>query len=267
MNRIKYVVDGSEVQHLQVILRPDEKVYFLVESFCWSSENIITNHSYLGIISIFSSFLSSDTTLGTASNSGTSDGFIGVGNSTFGRIFEYKILPDSPKIVCISSNFLVASFSLSVKLGLVIPIGPLASIPLRYFEISPNNSPGSLFMQSCSQIMVRELNNEETIIMKLSCLVAFERTCTIQLASNDRNFLSIFRGTIFSVRVQGPGKVFFCANSKTKFLQTNGGVAGELLMILAKLFVVFFITTFVTVVIITVLSFDIRQLRPEDVHL
>lgn len=80
--------------------------------------------------------------------------------------------------------------------------------------VPPINS--TIFFQSGSEIMIKNLSRGDTILINLWSVVAFDDTCTVKIMNISEITYDFTGSQGIMLRVQGPGNVYFSSHGKNQ---------------------------------------------------
>ena len=181
---LQYEIHGGQSQFLQIILRPNECVLAEHTAVSWFSE-CLTHQNQDNSIPWLMSL--EDIRLPILCNQTQQIGYAGLAQRA-GKIFVIKFCDDSMKsssVNCVPDFFLCASSEVRV---LHSPIKTL----LRSSRLQGNSvvvrhcsGPGGsfLFLQSSGEIVTKELEVNESLTLKFSCLAAYSDTVIVSTAT------------------------------------------------------------------------------------
>ena len=90
-----------------------------------------------------------------------------------------------------------------------------------------SDEPSLFFVQGGTSITIKNLSVDESIILNVSNLVAWESSVYMRVTQNNS---FIFRHNVFFVTAIGPGKVYISTTSRADFWQNEtGGVTGNII--------------------------------------
>ena len=248
-----YIIDGEEIQTLQVVLQPGRKLTVDLNAVCWCNETLVLRSKGLFLAQLFSPY--STSSMGEALNHSTSPGIICLNQSESGKILVLK-MENRPSLYCFKDCFVCASDEVNI-------LPKMMPLEISFLTIGiPNlfnrahfcsGSSGKIFLQSGGTIMNKELKRGEHITIKLNCMVGFDETCSITAVTPIQSsipFFSVFASKDTFLKITGPGNVYFCAHTTARkssnfvksrmhmnsTVQANASVIGLLLYILIILF-------------------------------
>jgi uncharacterized protein (AIM24 family) len=150
-------------------------------------------------------------TLSTATNVSNTPVLLGLNQTECGKFLVLKLRDQS--VYCFKDSFVCATEEVSVQpktLPIQMSLLVLGAPQLFNRAHFCHGRGGSIFLQAGSAIFERTLQRGDTITIKMSCMVAFESTCTLSVVSATRSLVVNYHGAF--LKLQGPGKVYFCAH-------------------------------------------------------
>lgn len=208
---IDYRIDG---QALQLILQPHAQLSIEQQSLIFFSDGINVKDENTWVDRILKK-----QSISTVTNIGSTPTAIGLAGLETGNVMTITLEPNQVKKVFISKDCLLCSVDKinSTLLPLNFTINKLASISVMFLAKLPsllnsfylvekkstNEEKTSVFIQSGSEILVKELKADEHLILNSYCLVAFDDTIKLELTDKSGNYL----------RCSGPGLVYFVSQS------------------------------------------------------
>jgi hypothetical protein len=166
--------------------------------------------------------------IGTLSNVNTTPVVVGLAQLESGPVLTISLEPNSGKklfiskdcLLCsidkISSSLLPLQFTITSLMISIIFLLKLPSLLNSFYicEKKPNENPTNIFLQSGSEILVKDLKVGENFSLNSNCLVAFEDSVKLELSTK-----SVFGNSVWGVnflKCSGPGKIYFVSQSNKR---------------------------------------------------
>lgn len=211
-----HVICGDEVQTLQIVLQPHHKLIIDMNSLCWCTNSITLQSRGL----LFARLFAANVTIGDAINETTSPAVLSLNQLGSGKILVLK--PEKP-LYCFKDSFICATEEIIVS-SKVLPFDiSLTTIAIHhifyrahYCVNSSSANEGKIFFQSGGTILTKELKANEALVIKFNCIVALEDTCKITIVNPFSNIVLMFGGKDSFLKIEGPGKIYFCAHSSSR---------------------------------------------------
>lgn len=269
---IDYRIDG---QALQLILQPHGQLSIEQQSLIFFSDGINVKDENTWVDRILKK-----QSISTVTNIGSTPTAIGLAGLETGPVMTVILEPNQVKKVFISKDCLLCSvdkinstllplnFTINRSMLTSISVMFLAKLPslLNSFYLvekkSTNEEKTSVFIQSGSEILVKELKADEHLIFNSYCLVAFDDTIKLELTDKSVGV------TQLSLRCSGPGFVYFSSQSiKRKNVRKEADKAiipllsfvGVLLNFIIAILSFYTVTTILTKLAEIVPSLDINE--------
>ena len=276
--KMDYVISGEENQTLQFILQPGHKLTIDMNSICWCNSAILLQSRGL----FYARSLALNILIGDAINETTTPAILSLNQIGNGKVLVVNV--DKP-LYCFKDSFVCATEEVNVSPKLlpinfsIFIIGMLQLYHKAHYCTASsigrtNATENIIFFQSGGTILMKELKAGESLTVKFNCMVAFEETCKVSVVNPFKNIIFIFVGKDAFLKVEGPGKVYFCAHSFARnaaairsrleasgSLHTNTSILGFCLYLFALGFTFNYISSLLSVINVQAI------LQNEHIHL
>ena len=220
---------------LQVVLDPEPppnaaSILCPMSALCWSSENISIDWPQTTWQRIY---YSGDLVQVSNSAVGQNPVYVALSSvSGSGKILEIPLTTNNSELHVVKGHFLCTSSIYNVMLRPVLS-GNFLQNPMKwvyltaYQIIKPvEQENGVVYVQACGDILKKCLSVGESIRIRSSCLVALDTKCTVRGSMYSSILDSIVSSKGFDMVIQGPGNVFFSADTvgRRKFAEGGGSL-------------------------------------------
>lgn len=201
---------GSEAQIVQIMLKPQEKIIAKPGSMCYMSGSIQMDNMYspeheVGILQWL--FGRSVTSI-VLSNTGTSDGFIGIAAPTLARILPIDLAMFGGEVLCQADAFLCSINDVKVNNAIDPRARNVVTGPEAFLR-QKLSGQGLAFVVGGGSVVQKNLEVGEVLTVDISCIVILSSTVNVQVKYNGPMRRTVFGGhNSVTAVLTGPGIVF-----------------------------------------------------------
>ncbi|XP_076896541.1 uncharacterized protein LOC143549536 [Bidens hawaiensis] len=201
---------GGEAQTVQIMLKPEDKVSAKPGCMCYMSgsiqmENVYAPENEAGMLQwLFGKNVTKTYFL----NSGSTDGFVGIGAPSLGRILPIDLAKFGGEILCQPDAFLCSIGDVKVSNTFDQRARNVVA-GVEGFLRQKLSGQGLAFIVGGGSVVQKNLEVGETLSVDISSVIALSSTLNVQVKYNGPVRRAVFGGdNLVSAMVTGPGIVF-----------------------------------------------------------
>lgn len=201
---------GGEAQIVQIMLKPQEKVIARPGSMCYTSGSIQIENVYIPEVEVgvWQWLFGRAVTSIVLSNSGSSDGFVGIAAPSVARILPINLAMFGGELLCQPDAFLCSVNDVKVS-NTTDPRGRNVVAGVEGFLRQKLSGQGLAFIIGGGSVVQKNLEVGELLSVDISCIVAMTGSVNVQIKYNGPMRRAVFGGdNLVTAVLTGPGIVF-----------------------------------------------------------
>ena len=204
---MKYEITGTTVPYVEMKLEEGTEVYTQGGGMCWRDENfeMVTNTKG-GLLKGLGRVVAGDSLFMNTYEATKDNAVIAFGSTVPGKIMPIN-LSEQPGIIAQKGAFLCAETGVNLRVTLTKKLGA-GLFGGEGFILQDISGNGMAFLEIDGDVVEKELQPGEIILVDTGNIVAFDKTCSYEVTTVKGVKNVLFGGEgLFLTKVVGPGKV------------------------------------------------------------
>ena len=205
---MEYRLIGDTVPAVEMKLNSGEAVFTQSGGMIWQSEGIeMQTNTNGGLMKGLGRMLAGDSLFMNTYQAKRDNSIIAFGSTVPGKVVPVKLDSTRPGIIAQKGAFLCAEKGVDLKVTLTKKLGA-GLFGGEGFVLQDISGTGTAFLEVDGDMVERELQAGEVILVDTGNVVAFEKTCQYEITTVKGAKNIIFGGEgLFLTKLVGPGKI------------------------------------------------------------